>query len=137
MSPAARVRDRMRPGAVAVAWNGGAHAPPPRMRAARLDAIPVLADDRRVIGLVERDAVRASRRGGNRLGAVPVADLMRRGVFVCREGDALGHALATMDRLEVDLLAVVDGTGRVVGVVGRDGEDDALPRLVPALYRSY
>ena len=69
--------------------------------------------------------------------AVPVADLMRRGVFVCREGDALGHALATMDRLGVDLLAVVDGAGRVVGAVDRDGGDGSLCRLVPAFYRSY
>ena len=87
-----------------------------------------------MIGLVERACCR---RGGGWLGSVPVASLMRRGVFVCREGDALEHALATMDRLEVDLLAVVDRVGRVVGDAGRDGDDGALRRLVPALYSSY
>ena len=135
MTRAARVRDRMRPGDLAVAWDDNAAAALARMGDARLDAIPVVKD-RRVIGLVERACCR---RGGGWLGSVPVASLMRRGVFVCREGDTLEHALATMDRLEVDLLAVVDRVGRVVGVVGRDrndGDDDALLRLVPASYSS-
>jgi CBS domain-containing protein len=133
MSRTVRVRDRMRPGDLAVAWDDSAVAALSRMGDARLDAIPVVKD-RRVIGLVERACCR---RGGGWLGSVPVASLMRRGVFVCREGDALEHARATMDRLEVDLLAVVDRVGRVVGVVGRDGDDGALRRLVPASYSSY
>jgi predicted transcriptional regulator len=62
---------------------------------------------------------------------------MRRGVFVCRADDAFEHALATMDRLEVDQLAVVDEAGRVVGVIGRDREDDALHRPMPGFYSSY
>src|SRR4051794_38181601 len=57
-----------------------------------------------------------------------------RGVFVCRADDPLGHALATMDRIEVDQLAVLDDAGRVVGVIGRDEDGDALRRLVPAFY---
>ena len=51
MSPAARVRDRMRPGAVAVAWNDGADAALARMRDARLDAIPVVNQGCSVLGL--------------------------------------------------------------------------------------
>ena len=131
-----RVRDRMRPGAMAVAWDDSAEAALARMRDAGLDAVPVV-NDRRVIGLLERDAALACERGGNWLGAVPVASLMRRGVFVCRADDALGRALATMDRLEVDQLAVLDAAGRLVGVLGRDGEDDPMRRLVPAFYGAY
>jgi CBS domain-containing protein len=127
-----RVRDRMRPGAVTVAWSDSADAALARMQDAGLDAIPVV-HDQRVIGLLERGAMFASWCDGNWLGSVSVASLMRRGVFVCRADDALEHARATMDRLEVDQLAVVDGAGRVVGVIGRDGEDDARRRrLVPA-----
>jgi CBS domain-containing protein len=37
------------------------------------------------------------------------------GVLVCRAEAALGRALATMDRLEVDRLAVLDAAGRLVG----------------------
>jgi predicted transcriptional regulator len=133
MSRTVRVRDRMRPGDVAVAWSDSADAALARMRRARLDAVPVI-NDRRVIGLLERRATLAC---GDWLGSVQVASLMRRGVFVCRADDALGHALATMDRLEVDQLAVLDDAGRVVGVIGRDGDDDPIARLVPAFCGAY
>jgi predicted transcriptional regulator len=126
----------MRPDPAAVAWSDSAEAALARMRDAGLGAVPVV-NDQRVIGLLERAAVLACERTGNWLGAVPVASLMRRGVFVCRADDALGHALATMDRLEVDRLAVLDDAGRVVGVLGRDGRDDPMHRLVPAFYRAY
>src|SRR3954451_10074748 len=96
-----RVRDRMRPGAVAVAWGDSAEAALARMREAGLEAVPVV-NDGRVIGLLERDAVLACERGGDRLGAVPAGGLMRRGVFVSRADDTRDHALAVMDRLEVD-----------------------------------
>ena len=95
MARTVRVRDRMHPDPVVVAWSDSANV------------------------------------------ALSVARLIRRGVFVCRADDALGHARATMDRLEVDRLAVLDEAGRVVGVIGRDGEDDAMRRLVPAFYDSY
>src|SRR5689334_11429303 len=83
-----RVRDRMRPGTVAVAWSDSAEAALARMREAGLGAVPVV-DDQRVIGLLERAAVLACERNGNWLGAVPVASLMRRGVLVCRAEDSL------------------------------------------------
>ena len=117
--PAVRVRDRMRPGAGAAAWYDSADDALARMRAAGLGAVPVVNGEG-VIGLLERDAVVASRRGGNWLGAVPVASLMRRGAFACRADDTVGHALATMDRLGGELLAVVDEAGGIAGVIGRD-----------------
>src|SRR3954464_1223014 len=126
----------MRRSGGAAAREESAEAALARMRDADLDAVPVV-NDRRVIGLLERDATLACGRGGNWLGSVQGASLMRRGVFVCRADDALGRALATMDRLEVDQLAVLDDAGRLVGVLGRDGEDDALRRLVPAFYSAY
>src|SRR5437763_14650635 len=112
MSRPVRVRDRMRPGAVAVAWDDSAEAALARMRDAGLDAVPVV-NDRRVIGLLERDATLACGHGGDWLGSVQVASLMRRGVFVCRADDTLGRALATMDRLAVDPLAALDAAGPV------------------------
>src|SRR4051795_417085 len=80
-----RVRDRMRPGGAAVAWGDSAEVALARMREAGLEAVPVVTDGR-VIGPLEREAVLACERGGDRLGAVPVAGLMRRGVLVCRGG---------------------------------------------------
>jgi CBS-domain-containing membrane protein len=70
--------------------------------------------------------------------ALSVASLLWLGVFACRTDDTFEHARATMDRLAVDRLAVLDEAGRVVGVLGRDEEDgEALRRLVPAFYSSY
>jgi CBS domain-containing protein len=109
----------MRPGVVAAAWHDSADAAFARMRAADLDAIPVVNDER-VIGLVEHSVIGAAQRGGNWLGAVPVANLMRRGVFICRADDTLELARSIMDRLEIGLLAVVDKAGRIVGVISRD-----------------
>ena len=132
-----RVRDRMRPGAVTVAWSDSADAALVRMQYAGLDAIPVV-NDQQVIGLLERGATCACQRDGNWLGSISVASLMRRGVFVCRANDALEHALATTwivsrstssrsSMRPARLLASLAATERI----------SALHRLVPAFYRSY
>jgi CBS domain-containing protein len=131
MSRTVRVRERMRPGAVAVAWHDSAEAALERMRAAGLDAVPVV-DGPRVIGLVERAAARAARRHGNWLEAVPVSSLMRHGAFACGTADPVERARAAMDRLGVGLLAVVDEGGSVVGVIGRERATAALPALAAA-----
>lgn len=112
------VRNRMHGEPVAVAWYDSAEAAYTRMQAAGLDAIPVVNEDR-VIGILERSAANACEKRGNWLGAVPVADLMRRGAFWCRSDDTLSKALATMDRHEADLLAVLDESGVLVGTLGR------------------
>jgi CBS domain-containing protein len=131
MSRTVRVRERMRPGAVAVAWHDSAQAALERMRAAGLDAVPVV-DGPRVIGLLERDAASAARGSGNWLGAVQVASLMRHGSFACGTADPVERARAAMDRLGVGLLAVVDEGGSVVGVIGRERATATLPALAAA-----
>ena len=136
MSHSVRVQDCMRPGALTVALDDSADTAFARMRGACLDAIPVV-NEHRVIGLLEQGVAYASRGGGIRSGSVPVASLMRRGDFVCWAGNTVEHALAAMDRLEVDLLAVIDGAGRVIGVIGRDEDDVAWRGLVPAFYSRY
>jgi CBS domain-containing protein len=136
MSRTVRVRDRMRPGAVAVASGDRAGTTLAWMWDTGREAVPVV-DDRGVIGLLERRAARASRPGADRPGPVPVASLMRCGAFVCRADELLERAHATMDRLEVDWLAVLDAADRVVGVLGRDRDDDPMRRLVPAFYSAY
>src|SRR3954451_24615904 len=112
-----RVHDRMRPGGAAVAWGDSAEAALARMRDAGVEAVPVV-NDGRVIGLLEREAVLACERSGNWLGAAAGAELMRRGVLVCRADEPARSALATMDRLDVDRLAVLDDVGRLVGLLG-------------------
>jgi predicted transcriptional regulator len=119
MSQSVRVGERMRFGAVAAAWYDSVEAAFGQMQVTGLNAIPVV-NDQRVIGLIERSAVRACQSGGNWLGSVSVASLMRRGVVTCQAGDSVAQALATMDRLEVNLLAVIDKVGQMIGVIGRD-----------------
>jgi predicted transcriptional regulator len=126
----------MRPGALAVAWDDSADTAFARMRRADLDAIPVVKEHR-VVGLLEHGAAHACQEGGGRPTSVPVAGLMRRGAFVCRASDTVEQARAAMDRLEVDLLAVIDGAGRVIGVIGRDQDDVTWRCLAPAFYSSY
>src|SRR3712207_1029718 len=94
-----RVLDRMQREPATVAWYDSAEAAYARMQSAQTSAVPVV-NDGRVIGLVERSAASACEETGNWLGAVPVANLMRRGAFWCRGIDPVSHALATMDRLE-------------------------------------
>src|SRR3954470_3421384 len=98
MSRPVRVRDRIRPGAVAVAWDDSAHAARARMLGAGLDAVPVV-NDRRVIGLLERDATLACGRAGNWLGSVQVASLMRRGTAWCTD-QACGRSRPTPVRAQ-------------------------------------
>jgi predicted transcriptional regulator len=126
----------MRPGALAVAWDDSADAAFARMRGAGLDAIPVISEHG-VIGLLEHGAAHACQERGSRPTSMAVASLMRRGAFVCRASDTVEQARAAMDRLEVDLLAVIDGAGRVIGVIGRDQDDVTWRCLAPAFYSSY
>src|SRR5262245_12845713 len=93
MSPAVRVQDCMRPGALAVAWEDSADAGFARMRRAGLDAIPVVKEGR-VIGLLEHGAAHACQEGGSRPSSVPVASLMRRSAFVCRASDTVEQTRA-------------------------------------------
>ena len=121
----------MRRGVVAVAWHDSAENAFARMRAAGLEAIPVI-NDQRVIGLVEKAAARACQGSGNWLGSVPVASLIRRGSFSCRASDSLAQALARMDQLEAEFLAVLDEEDRVVGVIGREQALGLPPRAFTA-----
>ncbi len=126
-----RVRDRMHPEPAMVAWYDSAEAAFARMQASHTNAIPVVNDDR-VIGIIERAAASACEDSGNWLGSVPVASLIRRGAFWCRATDTLAQALATMDRLEADALAVLDESGKVMGMIDRTHAVGVQPGLFAA-----
>ena len=73
-----------------------------------------------VIGICERNVLVAYQQRGARLGAISVADLMRRGRFWCRADDPPSRVLVIMERLKTDMLAVLDGRGRVLGTIHRN-----------------
>lgn len=113
------VRTVMRASPVAVSWLESAEAALGRMRELGWDRLPVV-DAYGVIGLCERRMLQASERRGNWMGGVSVGDLMRRGPFWCRQSEPGEQALRRMERLNTDVLAVIDHRGRVVGTVHRD-----------------
>lgn len=113
------VQDVMRAMPAFVSWLDSADSALERMRELGWDRLPVV-DAHGVIGLCDRRMLQATERRGNWMGGVSVGDVMRRGPFWCRQLEAGDNALQTMDRLNTDVLAVIDHRGRVVGAVHRD-----------------
>ena len=113
------VQDVMRPLPAFVSWLDSADSALERMRELGWDRLPVV-DALGVIGLCDRRMLQATERRGNWMGGISVGDVMRRGPFWCRQLEAGDNVLETMDRLNTDVLAVIDHRGRVVGAVHRD-----------------
>jgi len=113
-----RVHDVMDPNDAIVGWSDSADAALGRMRGLGCDRLAVI-DPHGVIGLCERSVLVALQQRGSWLGSVAVADLMRRGPFWCREDDPHTKVLQTMNRLNTDVLGVLDRRGQVIGTVHR------------------
>ena len=122
------VQDLMQPPSAVVSWLDTAEAALGRMLELGLDRLPV-TDAHGVIGLCERSMLQVAQRRGNWLGGISVGDLMRHGPFWCRQTEARGAVLKTMERLHTDVLAVIDRRGRVVGTVHRDRMGDVAAKL--------
>ena len=88
------------------------------MRAFDRGAIPVVDDDRHLVGIVtDRDlVVRLAAADGPRWDA-PVSACMTPDPSRCRPGDSVHEALATMRRTRAGRLPVVDDHGRLVGML--------------------
>src|SRR5215204_867020 len=118
MPPAQRARDFVGCKHAVVNWSDSAEAAIERMRSLDRECLAV-TDAHGVLGLCERSVLLSIRQRGTWLGAVTVADVMRRGPFWCYEEDQPDKILATMDRLKTETLAVIDRRGRVHGTVHR------------------
>lgn len=80
--------------------------------------VPVVGDDGALCGMItDRDICMAAYLRGLPLSEMQVCDVMARDVFTCRPGDPLGVAERTMSQCQVRRLPVIDGEGRVVGVL--------------------
>ena len=114
----------------------------------RLDALPVLDEERNVVGIVshgdflqhfgmdEKVSLKARLRGvlGHLLGTAPeraaqVAEIMRRRVTTVRAEAPIAELVPLMTNRGLHHIPVVDGHGRFVGVVGQSD-------LLAALYES-
>lgn len=81
-------------------------------------ALPVLDREGKPCGMItDRDICMAAYTKGLPLAAISVRDVMSRHVYSCSPGDSLQRAVAIMAADQVRRLPVVDGEGRLAGVV--------------------
>lgn len=80
--------------------------------------IPVVDADRRVTGmLTDRDICMAAQFSSGSLGSLAVSTAMSKTVLACAPDEAPAAAIETMRRHQVRRLPVVDGGGRLVGIL--------------------
>jgi CBS domain-containing protein len=81
-------------------------------------AVPVVDADERLVGIVtDRDVCMAAYTRGDSLPQIPVSGVMTHKLHCVRDTDPLQSALALMRRARVRRAPVVDGEGRLVGIV--------------------
>lgn len=80
--------------------------------------VPVIDEDRRVVGmLTDRDICIAAATRGARPSEIQVRDVMTRDVAACQAGDDVRTVLQSMRNHRVRRLPVLDGDGRLAGIV--------------------
>jgi CBS domain-containing protein len=81
-------------------------------------ALPVVDDGAKIIGmLTDRDICMAAWSRGAAPKAIRVADAMSQNVVHCSEGDSIGRANSLMQSNQIRRLPVVNGEGRLVGIL--------------------
>jgi CBS domain-containing protein len=93
-----------------------------RMDVLEVGALPVVdAGGKRLVGiLTDRDVARRVRARGLDPWATVVGDVMSKDVVACAPEDDLCEAMVRMEEREVQRLPVVDGAGRLVGILTKD-----------------
>lgn len=80
--------------------------------------VPIVDDDERVVGmLTDRDISMAACMQGKALWAIPVSHAMSRQVYGVGEADSIETAEAVMRRAKVRRVPVLDGYGKLKGVL--------------------
>jgi CBS domain-containing protein len=80
--------------------------------------VPVVASDRRVVGMItDRDICMSAYTRGRGLQELRIADAMSRDVRTCRADDTVEEAEATMRSAQVRRLPVVDDREQLVGLI--------------------
>ena len=81
-------------------------------------SVPVVESDGRVIGmLTDRDICMAAYTQGQPLWQIPIANAMTKEAYTVRQNDSLEAAEALMRRAQVRRVPVLDGDGRLTGIV--------------------
>jgi CBS domain-containing protein len=80
-------------------------------------AVPVVEDGKLAGIITDRDICMAAYTQGRPLTAIRIADVMTRHVHACRANDTLERAASLMADARVRRLPVLDGAGRLVGIL--------------------
>jgi CBS domain-containing protein len=91
------------------------------MQANDIGAVPIVDAENKVVGIItDRDICLAL--GLRRLPAagIPITDMMSKRVHACGPEEEVSAALETMKNRKVRRLPVVDGEGRLVGILSMD-----------------
>jgi CBS domain-containing protein len=104
------------------------------MRRERIGSVPVVTDDirRELIGIVsDRDlAIRVVAESRD-LSRTTVFDVMTSAVVACRDVDDVSSAAMAMAANEIRRVPVVDGSGRLIGMISQDDITLRVPRKFP------
>jgi len=83
-----------------------------------IGAVPVVDGDERLVGIVtDRDVCMAAYTQGKPLAAIPVTTAMAKDVVTCRPEDLVADVEWRMQTKQIRRLPVVDGHGRIAGVL--------------------
>jgi CBS domain-containing protein len=99
------------------------------------NGFPVVTREGRLVGMITKgDLLRATRASFDDPGVwgQPISRWMARGVLALRPGDSLRSAVESLADTGFRSLPVIDGAGRVIGMVSRDDLMTAVSREVPA-----
>jgi CBS-domain-containing membrane protein len=116
----ARARDVMTPGVVTIyPWETVEHAAH-LMGRCDCGVLPVVNNDRRLIGMVtDRDiALRIAGRGRDPRHS-RVGECMSEGLYSCHEYDSIKSCMRRMAHHQIRRLPVVDDYGRVIGIISQ------------------
>ena len=104
------------------------------MRRERIGSVPVITDDirRELIGIVsDRDlAIRVVAESRDLI-RTTVFDVMTSAVVACRDVDDVSSAVMAMAANEIRRIPVVDGSGRLIGIISQDDITLRVPRKFP------
>ena len=83
-----------------------------------IGCLPVVSEDERVVGMItDRDICMAGDLQGRQLIQIPVSAVMSKELYPCRADDALIEAEETMRSRQVRRLPVLDGDGKLTGII--------------------
>jgi CBS domain-containing protein len=92
------------------------------MKTEDVGSLPVCEsrDSRKLVGIItDRDLTIQVIAGGKDPGSAKIGDLMTRNPVTCREDDELENALNTMESRQIRRITVVDGSGRLTGIIAQ------------------